>query len=312
MQISTQVALSDKNWFQTGGFARFFCQPKSFDELREGILYARRENLSIFILGQGANVLINDDGFDGLVINPCMDAIELLEERQETVLVKAQAGVRLDLLIDFCLQNNSGGLEEFSGIPSSVGGAVYINVHYFEFLISQFLLRAEVIERGTGLMQEVDNAWFEFGYNRSRLLQQTHYLVSATFSLKKLSAYQAAYACGRRHEIIRQRSKRYPASHTCGSFFRNFYQEELAAAGQVLPYVAYYFDNVGIKGSLAHGKAIVSSHHANMLINRGGARSDEIISLAKTMQLMVYEKFKLLPQPECHLVGFKEYPLLKL
>ena len=76
-------------------------------------------------------------------------------------------------------------------------------------------------------------------------------------------------------------------------------------------YVAYYLDKLGIKGELQVGGAVVSHQHANMLVNTGNATSKDIIELAKTMQEMVYDKFKIICQPECILVGFSDYPLLK-
>ena len=75
-------------------------------------------------------------------------------------------------------------------------------------------------------------------------------------------------------------------------------------------YVAYYLDKIGVKGQLKVGDAIVSYQHANMLVNCGNARSADIINLARAMQEMVKKEFGILPQPECRLVGFKEYPLL--
>jgi len=77
------------------------------------------------------------------------------------------AGVDLQDLINFCLENGLVGLEEFSGIPGSIGGCAYINIHYFEHLLSDYLVRARVIDKTIGEILDVDNAWFAFGYNKS-------------------------------------------------------------------------------------------------------------------------------------------------
>ena len=74
-------------------------------------------------------------------------------------------------------------------------------------------------------------------------------------------------------------------------------------------YVAYYLDKLGIKGELSHGGAIVSHQHANMLVNFNNAKSSDIIDLATKMQEMVQERFNIIPQPECQLIGFKNNPL---
>ncbi len=215
-------------------------------------------------------------------------------------------------LIEFCLANNLLGLEEFSGIPGTVGGSVYINLHYFQFLLEQFLVSATVIHRATGAISTVSPDWFKFGYDQSRLQEEEYYLVDATFTLKKGTDLETAYARGRRVEIIRHRNSRYPTKNTCGSFFRNFHDHEvsLMSNGKKMIFVAYYLDKIGVKGQLQIGNAIVSYQHANMIVNQGNATSADIIALARAMQEMVHKHFSIIPQPECRLIGFKEYPLL--
>ncbi len=310
--IEHYVTLKDKNWFQTGGSARFFCEPTTEQEFQEALAYAYAHHLPLFILGEGANILVSDEGFDGLVIRPKLTTIKLVAQGDTHALVEAGAGVLFGDLIAWCLNNNLACLEEFSGIPGTVGGSVFINIHYFEFLLSQYLVSARVIEKETGKILEVDTSWFKFGYDYSLLHEGNHYLVHAIFKLKKVDALTAAYAKGRRDEIIRHRVKRYPNSHTCGSFFRNFHDHEvtLMSAGRKLIFVAYYLDKIGVKGQLAVGDAIVSYQHANMIVNRGNATTYDIISVAQKMQELVYQHFDIIPQPECQLVGFKEYPLM--
>lgn len=309
--IEHAVTLVDKNWFRTGGNARFFCQPTTVSDFQAALAWAQNHKISVFVLGQGANILISDDGFDGLVIRPAFTPI------QHTItgsaaLVTASAGVPMAELINYCLQHHIVGLEEFSGIPGTVGGSVYINLHYFEYLLDQFLATAVVINNRTGATQEVNASWFNFGYNTSRLLTKDYYLAQATFALRTATELEAAYARGRRDEIIRHRQRRYPTSGTCGSFFRNFHETEvsLESNGKKIIFVAYYLDKIGAKGTLTVGGARVSHQHANMIVNTGAATSADIISLARTMQQMVYESFGIVPQPECQLVGFSEYPLL--
>lgn len=311
--IQQYVSLHDKNWFKTGGPARYFCEPQSAEEFQQGLIYAQCNQLSVVILGEGANVLISDTGFNGLVIRPALTTITIQQISNSLVHVAAGAGVTIHNLITFCLEHTILGLEEFSGIPGTIGGAVYINVHYFEFLLEHFLVSAEIIERETGKIHTVHKDWFMFGYNQSRLQEKNHFILSATFALRSGTTEEIAYARGRHREIIRHRSRRYPSSHTCGSFFRNFYEHEIAhaKAEKKVIYVGYYLDKLGIKGDLSVGDAVVSWQHANMIVNRGNATSTDIISLARTMQELVYERFGLLPQPECQFVGFTEYPLLK-
>jgi UDP-N-acetylmuramate dehydrogenase len=113
--------------------------------------------------------------------------------------------------------------------------------------------------------------------------------------------------------MMRYRARRYPTSGTCGSFFRNFTQKEISGLEEsAVPSVAYYLDRVGIKGSLAIGKARVSYQHANMIVNTGGATAREIADVARLMQEKVFTAFGIVPQPECLLIGFDDhYPLLR-
>lgn len=309
MIIQENISLADKNWFQTGGNARFYAEPKTGVEFAQALQFANQYQLDIFVLGQGANILISDDGFDGLVIRPQLLDISFQQIDATTAYVKAGAGVVFHDLILFCLEKKLLGLEEFSGIPGTLGGSVYINLHYYEFLLEQFIINAQIIDKATGEISTVDSKWFKFGYDASRLQEKNYYLVSVTLQTKFGTDLEIARAQGRREEIIRHRARRYPTVRTCGSFFRNFLPEEVAHTEKKLIYVAYYLDKLGIKGELSVGDAIISYQHANMIVNRGKATSTDIIQLTQLMQKMVHEKFGIKPQPECQLIGFKENPL---
>lgn len=313
MTIQENVSLKDKNWFRTGGNARYFCAPQNTQELQEAITWAQTNHVKIHVLGDGANTLISDAGFGGLVIHPAMKSCTVVKTDAEIIFVQADAGAQVSEVITFCLTNNALGLEELSGIPGTVGGSVYNNLHYFEFSFSDFLDQATVLDCATGQLMTVTKEWLGFGYDHSKLHDKQHVLVNATFKLKKATDLEAAYAKGRSAEIIRHRMKRYPTANTCGCFFRNFVPAELASTTgeKKLPYIAYYLDLLGIKGKLTHGGAQVSSQHANMIINTGNATSADIIAIARTMQEKVFTAYGLLPQPECELVGFDEYPFLK-
>lgn len=310
--IQANVELKNKNWFKTGGLAKFYTEPASPSEFAQALEFAKQNDHKIFILGSGANILISDEGFDGLVIHPKLNNITFEKTGENNVLVTAGAGTVFADLINACFENNALGLEEFSGIPGTVGGATFINLHFFKFLLSQFLISATVIDRENQKTFVVDQNWFDFGYNQSKLQGHDFYLVDATFRLKAASDLEVAYAKGRSHEMIRYRAWRYPTHNTCGSFFRNFHESEvsLAIGGKKMIFVAYYLDKLGFKGFLQVGGASVSHQHANMIITQDGASSSDVVALARKMQSLVLDEFGILPQPECLLVGFNEYPLL--
>ncbi len=310
--IEYNVTLHDKNWFRTGGKAQFFCTPKTIDDFKQALQWSSKTHIAIHILGQGANTLISDEGFDGLIIHPALTNIQIEDLDNNECLVTAGSGVSIHDLIIYCLEHNIIGLEEFSGIPGTVGGSTYNNLHYFEYSLADFITSAQIIDRETGIISIVDKEWLALSYDHSILHKKQHYLTSATFKLKRVTQLQTAYAQGRRTEIIRHRNKRYPMTHTCGSFFRNFHEHEVvhARSEKKLIFVAYYLDSVGVKGNLRIGNACVSHQHANMIVTMDNATSSDIIAVARTMQEKVFNTFGIIPQPECELVGFKNYPLL--
>lgn len=302
--IQQNISLADKNYFRTGGLARYFAQPATAEQFAQAINFAHKENLEIFVLGSGANVLISDDGFDGLVIMPQLHEIVIHPSDTTTVLVQVGAGVTIERLIEFCLQHQIIGLEEFSGIPSTIGGAVYINLHYYEFSFEQFLVSAQLICKTTGTIISVNKDWFDFGYDHSSLQKKEYFVLDVILKLTRTDAITTAFAQGRSVEIIRHRRKRYPYKNTCGSFFRNFHPHEVACTDKKLIYVAYYLDQLGFKGHATVGGAIVSHQHANMIVNYNQATSADIVNLARMMQDKVYQAYSIVPQVECQLVGF--------
>jgi len=305
MNIEKKVSLHDKCWFETGGVATCYCEPTTERDFVNALLFARDNNQEIFVLGKGANILISDTGFDGLVIRPALKTITFDEKAQT---VTAGAGVEIQTLIDACLDACYTGLEDFSAIPGTMGGAVYINIHYFKHLLGNFVVSARVIEKKTGTIIDVPADWFAFGYDSSTLIKKDYFLVSVTLKVKKETEIAAAYAKGRRDEIIKHRHQRYPYKNTCGSFFRNFHHEELTGTNK-LPYAGYYLEKIGVKGELKIGSAAVSYQHANMLVTTTPGMSDDVVTLARRMQELVYKEFGLLLVPECQFVGFKEFPL---
>ena len=307
-EILENIPLHNKNMFETGGLAHWYCQPTDGESFQEALRFSNEKNLDTFVLGRGANVLISDEGFAGLVIHPAINKITIIDKDKEFAFVKAGSGVILDTLINYCLDNDILGLEEFSGIPSTIGGAVYINLHYYEFLLEQFLVSATLINKKTYEIITVDTNWFKFGYDQSKLQEKEFFVIDATFKLKKSNELAVAHAKGRYTEIIRHRNRRYPYERTCGSFFRNFFPHEVASTDKKLIYVAYYLDQLGVKGELTVGDATVSHQHANMIVNKGKATSKDILTLTQTMQQMVYEKYNIKPQPECQLIGFEKNP----
>jgi len=307
LDIQKNIPLKDKNWFRTGGNAQYFCEPSTAAEFQEALKFAQEKNLDVTLLGLGANVLISDEGVEGLVIRPVMRSIEMLEEKEGYGFIKTGAGVTIHQLIEWLLSHSFIGLELFSAIPGTVGGSVYNNLHYFKDSFSDFIIEAEVINKETGEIQTVDNDWFGFGYDQSTLHEHAYFLVSATFKFKKGDESDIADARQRRAEITKIRVTRYPCSRTCGCFFKNcdVSDAKVEVDGKKMLSAGYYLDKLGYKGSLRVGGAMVSPQHANMIITDDKATSTDIVELARLMHRGVKEEFVFDLQPECRLLGFK-------
>lgn len=313
--VGEQVDLKQYNWFGLGGLARYFSEPKTLGELTEVISWSKNQSLVIRLLGQGANVLISDSGFNGLIIKLALFEMAHEDYDDEFVLLSASAGCSLESVISYMFDRaKCVGLEEFSGIPSSIGGALFINLHYFEFLISMFVLRATVYDIKNAEMKTVDREWFKFGYDDSIMKRDRNFiLINATFKLKKADPVAVAFAQGRNVEIIRHRRSRYPSEKTCGCFFKNFSSEDqnvlLNGEGKKILAAGYYIDQLGLKGTLSRGHSFISPKHANMITHDGEGTATEIIEIARTVQKEVFKAFRLYLEPECELIGFDNYPL---
>jgi UDP-N-acetylmuramate dehydrogenase len=302
MNIEQNIPLKDKNWFRTGGPARYYSQPKSTEDFQTSLLFAHKKQLPIFFLGQGANILIADSGFDGLVVHPQNKTILVNPDKKQ---ITAAAGASIQDVIDIALDNNLVGLEVFSGIPGSVGGTTYMNIHFFDALLHQFFSHATVIHKETGTIETVNAAWFDFGYDYSKLHAKEYFLIDATFKLKEGSKEEVEKAKGQCNETRAKRAHRYPIERTCGCFFQNFTEEDLRQNKKATTKsVAFYFEQLGFRGKLSVGDAIVSEQHSNMILNRNNATSKEILTLSKMMGEKIYEAYGLLPKSECQLVGF--------
>jgi len=289
MTIQKNISLKDYTNFQIGGPARFFCEPKNTEKIINALEFAQEKNLPIFILGLGANILVSDKGFPGLIIRPQNKKISIRNN-----IIFAQAGATIDKVIDLALKNNLIGFEDFSGIPSTIGGALFINLHYFDAFIGNFLKSALVLNKNTLKTEKIKPAWFKFGYDDSKLKTDKNYiLLQAEFKLKKVNNFKKHEAIGKAKEIIRTRERRYPQEPSVGSIFQN---PSNAPA-------AYLIDKCGLKGKKI-GDALLSPKHANMIVNTGNAKASDILKLTELIKQKVKKKFKTHLKLEMELVGF--------
>ncbi len=250
MQIKKNIPLAKYTTFKIGGAAKYFCEVKNQLEALEAYEFAETNKLSVFVLAGGSNVLINDRGFDGLVIKISGFGIEIIRDNEREVILKVSAGHNWDDLVSFAVTNGWWGIENLSHIPGSTGAIAVQNVGAYGQEASQILCSVTVFDRTTKQILELTNKQCGFGYRSSifNSSDKNKYLIFyVTLRLNKLgrpnlsykdlkSSIKVAKAINSkvrpreqikiiREEIIRIRDEKFPypsrpKNGNAGSFFR--------------------------------------------------------------------------------------------
>ncbi|TSC69630.1 MAG: UDP-N-acetylmuramate dehydrogenase [Parcubacteria group bacterium Gr01-1014_56] len=238
MTIEKNIALFPLTTFGIGGPARYFALVQNIQEMREALAFANARAMKIFVLGGGSNVLIDDKGFDGLVLKIELKGVETVKEDGHMLIVAA-AGESWDELVGRAVKENLWGIENLSGIPGSVGGAVVQNIGAYGSALSQTLEWVEVLDRESDSVKTLTKEACKFGYRDSIFKREPgrYVLLHAAFSLDSAPrpdlSYKdlALYFEGRvpslgeiREAVIQIRKKKFPDLNfegTAGSFFKN-------------------------------------------------------------------------------------------
>lgn len=262
--------------FGIGGEADFFYVARKPKDLIKAIQSAKELSLPFFVLGRGSNVLVSDSGFKGLVIKNQCDRVILSDKE-----ITCQSGALLDDLVSLSCADSLSGLEFAAGIPGTVGGAVYGNAGAWGKTVGDLLSEA-VILNSPGRIERVPKEYFEFGYRESRLKKNKDILLSATFGLKPEEKEKIKKEI---EDNLEERRKRLPQKEkSAGCFFKNVVDHgKKISAGFLL-------DQVGAK-RMRQGDAAVFEGHANILINSGRAKAENIRRLASLLKGKVREKF---------------------
>ena len=189
--------MADLTTFKIGGKARFYVRAASEAEVIEGLKFADQNDLKVFILGGGSNVLIADEGFDGLILQIALKGIAASMEKGGTVYVTAQAGEDWDDFVAVCVDKNLAGIECLSGIPGFVGGTPVQNVGAYGQEVSETIVSVRVYDRRTQTIVDLTNADCGFSYRASifNAAEKNRYIVLAvTFALQSGGKPKIAYA----------------------------------------------------------------------------------------------------------------------
>ncbi|MEK9159779.1 MAG: UDP-N-acetylmuramate dehydrogenase [Patescibacteria group bacterium] len=257
--------------FQIGGLADSFLEAKSTEEVLAGIEWAEERDMPVFVFSGGSNLLFDDGGFRGLVIR--VKSAGLKVEGEE---IHADSGVIMAKVVLAALEAGLTGMEEWNGLPGSVGGAVYGNAGCFGMETKDVLKSATVFVPGEGV-KTVTAAELEYDYRQSRLKKEGGVVLSAVF---KLRAGDKTAIQEKMREIAKSRIQKQPAGSSTGSFFKNPPGD---FAGRLI-------EAVGLKGKRL-GKAQISEQHANFFLNTGGASAGEILELAALAEAEVFKQF---------------------
>lgn len=249
---------------------------------------AKANGVPVFILGNGTNLLVRDGGIEGLVINLSrMDWI-IKEHAEGGPAVRAGAGTPLPRLANFCVEEGLSGLEFASGIPGTVGGAVFMNAGAYGVEIKDVLCKAQVVMED-GRVDFIDPEGLEKGYRHGGLPKGAA-VTEAWFSLRPGDPEEIR---GRAAEYMRKRRASQPlSSKSAGSTFKNPPGKK---AWQLI-------EGVGLKGTRVGGAA-VSEKHANFLINLDGATANDFMALMDLVAKTVQAKLGIQLEPEVRIVG---------
>lgn len=295
-RLERGAPLAPHTTFKIGGPADLLFRALTTDELAEAVKAAREMDIPFFLLGLGANILVGDGGFRGLVIKNEVETLDFLDETR----VRAGSGMKIyHDLIQLTVARGLGGLQHYVGIPSTVGGAVWQNLHFLspppERERTMFI--AEVVEGATilteeGEIREVDVDYFQFGYDYSILHDRKDVVLDVTFRLEPTPREVMRETI---RENLQWRDDRHPDLWLYPSAGSIFQKIEGVGAGRLI-------DQCGLKGHVL-GNAQIFHKHANIMVNLGGATSADVRALIDLAQTTVQRELGYALKTEIGMVG---------
>jgi len=342
-QLQQNVPLALLTTLGIGGPAKFFIRAESADEIREAMSWTAAQPEPLFILGGGSNVLIADEGFDGVVLQIDLRGMTVLSEDPEAVIVRVAAGERWDDFVALAVANGWAGVECLSGIPGLTGATPIQNVGAYGQDVNETIINVEAIERENGRVVTMTNAECGFGYRQSvfkNAAKDRYIVTSVTFRLKpggaatirypELQKYLDEHAIDARDlaqvrdAVIAIRKRKGmvldpsdPDTRSDGSFFMNpvVSSAQFEKLGKDVPHfpagdqiklsAAWLIEHAGFHKGFVHGNVGLSSKHTLAVINRGGGTAREVLELVSMIQDGVRATFGIEIQPEPNFIGFR-------
>ena len=279
--------LSGHTTWRIGGPARFFCHVRTEAGLARVLEQSSRERLPVAMLGMGSNVLVSDDGFPGCVVRLEGDFVSVTIDGER---LRAGGGAGLGAICAAAARAGLSGIEPISGIPSSLGGAVRINAGAYGGEIFDVLESVRLASRA-GALREARASDIPHGYRWTALCDTGEIVCSAWLRLRRAPREEIA---AKTRAVAEKRRGALPGEPNAGSVFKN-------PPGD---YAGRLIEACGLKGT-AQGGAAISERHANVIVNRGGARSADVLALMRRMRDAVRDRFGITLVPEVEILGGK-------
>lgn len=294
-KIKPGVKLAAYTTFKIGGAARFFFEPDTLKELRDALVFAKTKGIPVFILGAGSNILASDTGLNALVIR--LSGKDFKGLAVNGIYLRAGCGLKLSRLLTAAKKRSLSGLEFLAGIPGTLGGALMGNAGAWGKSIGDLVEEISVLDYN-GKVKLLKKNRLEFGYRRSSLGE---YII--TGAKLKLTPGKLSQISSLIRGLLKQRSLSQENNlPNAGCIFKNPSAlrpqgRGLASGCQSHWTAGKLIDACGLKGRRAGG-AVVSSRHANFILNRGRAKSKDVLSLMRLAAKEVERRFKVKLEPE--------------
>ena len=284
--LLTEELLSSHTTFRVGGKADAFLSVQNEEQIKHAIKVCEKYQVPFFVLGNGSNLLVSDDGYRGLVIAIGNDMAEVTIEGNS---VTAQAGALLGSVSQAAAKSGLSGMEFASGIPGTIGGAIVMNAGAYDGEMKNIVTQVKMLTR-EGEILTLSNEELEFGYRMSRVKKEKLIVLSVTMLLEK-KEQSAIYE--KMNDFSQRRREKQPLEYpSAGSTFK---RPEGMFAGKLIM-------DAGLRGYTV-GDAQVSEKHCGFVINRGNATAKEVRTVIKDVQEKVKETFGVELETEVIFVG---------
>jgi UDP-N-acetylmuramate dehydrogenase len=290
VQLFVNAPLARYTRFEIGGPARMLANVSTVEALAETLQLAHDSRTPHALIGGGTNLIVDDEGFPGVVIRNVAKNIEI--EGSE---VRVEAGAVLQDVVDKTIGAGLEGLETMTGIPGWVGGAIYGNAGAYGHSFQECIQSVRYFDGSKTC--ELSSDKLEFSYRNSIFKSRKDWVVlDATLRLRKADSEELRAAAD---GILKIRNEKYPPTMKCaGSIFKNLLLADLPVGVEVPAKVvregkvpsAYFLEAAGAKG-LAIGGLRVADYHANLIYNEGGGTARDLWDLIETLKVGVWEKF---------------------